>query len=325
LVLLVPFLCTCSACEPTADEKLWRLKFGHVYEVRSPTHHYGTASLGERLRQAHVGLDLTVFPAAQLGNEEELLEQLVAGELDLAITGSSFLGMWHPPLSLFDAAFAFRDMDQMLEFARSGEMKEHYEVLQKKYGVRVLDTWAYGARHITSNRPIRSPADLKGFRLRFPATKTYQLSGESLGASPMPIPFSEVYLALQQGIADGQENPIPVIRAMGFHEVQKCLCLTGHIQSCVQVLINERVWQRMSDQQQQLLLVSIRQLGEEVYRGTLQEEVDLLDQWEREKTIEIIRDVDTEAFRRGAQQFFSSNFPFSGLYRSVTKAEAPNP
>ena len=102
-------------------------------------------------------------------------------------------------------------------------------------------------RHITSNIPIRHPDDLKGFRLRMPGSRVWQASGESLGASPMPIAFSEVYLALQQGIADGQENPVPVIKAMGFHaEVQKCLNLTGHIQSSLQNLINERTWQSLS-------------------------------------------------------------------------------
>jgi TRAP-type transport system periplasmic protein len=248
----------------------------------------------------------------------------VAGELELAITGPSFLGMWHPPLGVFDSAFAFRDLDHMLEVARSDLMADHWEQLREQYGVRVLDTWAYGSRHITSNRPIRTPEDFKGFRLRLPATRVYQASGEALGASPMPVAFGEVYLALQQGIADGQENPVPVIRAMGFHEVQKYLILTGHIQSSVQVLINDRVWQQLNPRQQEVLSRTIRELGEEVYHGTLAEERELLEQWERDGTLEIIRDVDVEAFRQRCRKHFSAGFPFSELYVSISSAAEPS-
>lgn len=299
-----------------------RLKMAHVYEVRAPTHRYGTSLLDQRLQAVNCDLSVTVFPAAQLGSEEELLEQLVAGELDLAIAGPSFLAMWHPPLGVFDAAYAFRDMDHMLQVANGPLMAEHWEALRLQYGVRVLDTWAYGTRHITSKKPIRHPGDLSGFRLRLPSARIWQASGEALGASPLPISFGEVYLALQQGIADGQENPVPVIYAMGFHEVQSHLNLTGHNQSSVQVLINERVWNRMDDVQQQELTQAVRQLGREVYRGTMAEEEVLLQQWEADGTLEIVRDVDVAAFRQKAWQAFSSGFEFSDLYRVIAGAAA---
>lgn len=315
------FLAGCG--EPTTPAGHVRLKMAHVYDVRSPTHHYGTAHLGQRIRAAGVDLDVTVFPSAQLGSEEELLEQLVAGELDIAIAGPSFLAMWHPPLGVFDAAYAFRDLDHMLEVARGEVMSGHWEQLRKQYGVRVLDTWAYGARHITSNRPIRSPEDLKGFRLRLPGAKTWQASGEAMGASPMPISFGEVYLALQQGIADGQENPVPVIRAMGFHEVQKYLSQTGHIQSSIQILINERTWNRLGSDQQEALTRVILELGEEVYRGTVEEEQELLEDWRRTGTLTIVDDVDVAAFRKQSRQFFTSGYAFSELYLAITAEEAP--
>lgn len=314
---------TLSGCEqfqsPTAVR---RLKMAHVYELRAPTHLYGTSRLAARLRESGIDLDITVFPAAQLGSEEELLEQLVAGELDLAISGPSFLGMWHPPLAVLDAAYAFHDLDQMLDVARSDVMAEHWEQLRLKYGVRVLDTWAYGSRHLTSNRPVRSAEDLRGFRLRLPSTRVYQASGEALGASPMPVAFGEVYLALQQGIADGQENPIPVIRAMGFHEVQKYLTLTGHIQSSVQVLINDRIWQELTPEQQQGLVSAVRELGEDVYQRTIAEERELLEEWQQTKTLSVVHDVDLESFRRRSRDYFSSGFPFSELYLEITSSAA---
>lgn len=290
----------------------------HVYEVSAPTHAYGAGHLSARLQQATADLEVTVYPASQLGSESELLEQLVAGELDLAISGPSFLGMWHPPLGVLDAAFVSRDLDHMLETARGEAMAPHWDELRKRYGIRVLGTWAYGSRHITSNVPIRHPDDLNGFRLRLPASRTYQASGEAMGASAMPISFSEVYLALQQGIADGQENPVPVIKAKGFHEVQKCLNLTGHIQASVQILMNERSWQRLNAEQQDALLNAVRELGEDVHRGLVDDEKKLIDQWRDDGTMQIVEDVDADAFRARARDYFSSGFEFSKLYNRLT-------
>ncbi len=316
LTMLVISLCGCQA-EDT--DKAKRLKMAHVYEVSAPTHEYGAAHLAERLQAVTSELNVTVYPAAQLGGEAELLEQLVAGELDLAISGPSLLAMWHPPLGVLDAAFASRDLDHMLEVARGEEMAPHWDELRKRYDVRVLDTWAYGARHITSNVPIRHPDDLDGFRLRMPAASVWQASGEALGASPMPISFSEVYLALQQGIADGQENPVPVIKAKGFHEVQKCLNLSGHIHSSIQILMNERAWQRLDADQQATLLKEVRELGEEVYHGVVSEEQRLIAEWRKDKTMRIIDDVDVDAFRVRARKYFSSGFAFSELYNRITQ------
>lgn len=316
LTALMILLCGCQS-EQSADQPL-RLKMAHVYEVSAPTHAYGAAHLSERLQQATDDLDVTVYPSAQLGSEAELLEQLVAGELDIAISGPSFLAMWHPPLGVLDAAFASRDLDQMLETANGKQMAPHWDELRKQYDVRVLDTWAYGSRHITSNKPIRSPADLNEFRLRMPGARIWQASGAALGASPMPIAFAEVYLALQQGIADGQENPVPVIKAKGFHEVQKYLNLTGHIQSSIQILMNDRVWQRMTADQQAALQKAVQDLGKEVRRGLVADEKRLIDEWRKDGTMQIVEDVDVDAFRQRAREFFSTGYAFSELYNQIT-------
>ena len=134
----------------------------------------------------------------------------------------------------------------------------------------------------------------------------------------MPISFPEVYLALQQGIADGQENPVPVIKAKGFHEVQKCLNLSGHIQSSIQVLVNERVWQRMTKVQQAALMKTVQDLGEDVHRGIVRDEQRLIQQWRKDGTMQIVDDVDVDAFRKRAREFFSQGFAFSELYNEIT-------
>lgn len=321
--VLAGWLAGCPS--PRAPGGPVRLRLAHVYEVKSPTHAYGTAHLAQRLSETGAGLEVSVFPAAQLGSEAELLEQLVAGELELAIAGPSFLAMWYPEIGAFDAAYAFRDLDHMLQVAHGELMQPLWEELRRRYGVRVLDTWVYGARHITSNRPVRHPDDLRGFRLRLPAARVWQASGEALGASPMPVAFAEVYMALQQGMADGQENPVPTIQTMGFHEVQKYLNLTGHIQSSIQILVNERVWQRLNAGQQQALLRTLRELGREVQAGTEREEREILADWRERQVLQVVDDVDVEAFRRRAREYFEEGFPFSALYRAITALPASPP
>lgn len=303
-------------CRDQEDGRV-RLRMAYVYELNSPTHLFGTSRLNQELEDASSDLRVTLYPAAQLGNEEELLEQLVAGELDLAITGPSFLAMWHRPLGVFDAAFAFTSQRQMLQVADGDEIRPHWDQLRERFGIRVLATWAYGERHLTANRPIRHPSQLKGFRLRLPAARVWQESGAALGASPMPLPFSEVYMALQQGVADGQENPIPVIQSMGFQEVQKYLMLTGHIQSSIQVLVNEQRWQRLTPKQQHNLRETIRMRGEDILAGIELQEGELLDRWQHDGTLQIIDDVDIAAFRKRAHHHFRQGFDFSPLYRQI--------
>jgi TRAP-type transport system small permease protein len=125
----------------------------------------------------------------------------------------------------------------------------------------------------------------------------------------MPVAFAEVYMALQQGMADGQENPVPTIQAMGFHEVQRYLNLTGHIQSSIQILVNDQVWQRLSADQQDALEQSIRELGKQVYDGTLHDEQEILSRWRDEKVLQVIEDVDRTRSASRARQYFACGLP----------------
>jgi TRAP-type C4-dicarboxylate transport system substrate-binding protein len=124
-------------------------------------------------------------------------------------------------------------------------------------------------------------------------------------------------LALQQGIADGQENPVPVIKAMGFHEVQQYLSLTGHIQSSIQILINDRTWERLSTAEQRVLREVVERLGQRVYRDSQAEEEVLLSQWRQDGTMTVVEDVDLGAFRQRCREYFAAGFPFSELYLEI--------
>ena len=296
------------------------LRLAHVYEMSAPTHGCGVEEFVQQLSAAG-GPAVQVFPTGQLGNEADLLEQLASGPLDMSIAGPSFLAAWHEPIGIFDAAYVFDDLDHQAAFARSALGQQLWDGLREAHGMRVLDNWAYGERHITSRRPIRRPEDLRGFRLRLPHARVWQESGRALGASPMPIAFAEVYLALQQGIADGQENPIVTIKTMGFHEVQTHLNLTGHSQSSTQLIIADAVWQRLDSDQQEAIQTAARRAGERVRACIDAADREILQEWRDAGTLRIVDDVDRAAFRERAGRHFASGFSWSEMYGRVQRRE----
>lgn len=309
-----------TACgSGTNEDAPSRLRLAHIYDVSAPTHACGAAPLAQMVNDAGVGLEVTVYSGAQLGSEAELLEQLVTGQLEMAIAGPSFLATWHPPVGAFDAAYAFEDVDHLMEVVDGAIGQELWDALRERHGMRVLDTWFYGERHITSRRPVRRPEDLKGFRLRMPDARVWLATGEALGASPTPIAFTEVYMALQQGIADGQENPIPTIHAMGFHEVQTHLNLTRHIQSSTQTLMAERIWQRLTPQQQDTLVEAARASRQQVRACIERGDEQLVAAWRKDGALQIVEDIDIAAFRDRARQRFSTGFDFSELYTRIVQ------
>jgi TRAP-type transport system periplasmic protein len=286
-----------------------RLRLAHIYDLQAPTHACGAVTVARWIREADVGLEVTVYPAAQLGNEGELLEQLATGQLEMAIAGPSFLATWHELIGAFDAAYAFDDADHLLEVANGAIGAGLWETLRERHGMRVLHTWFYGERHITARKPVRRPEDLRGFRLRMPDARVWLATGEALGGSPTPISFTEVYMALQQGIVDGQENPITTIQAMGFHEVQSHLNLTGHIQSSTQLLIADRVWRRLNETQQAALEDAARAAGLEVRACIERGDEEILARWRKDGAMQIVEDVDVESFRARAREHFASGYP----------------
>jgi TRAP-type transport system periplasmic protein len=306
-----------AGCGERRDNGVTRLRLAHIYDLRAPTHACGATEVARMVEEADVGLEVTVYPAAQLGNEGELLEQLATGQLEMAIAGPSFLATWHELIGAFDAAYAFDDVDHLLEVANGPIGQGLWDTLRERHGMRVLHTWFYGERHITARKPVRRPEDLRGFRLRMPDARVWLATGEALGASPMPMAFTEVYMGLQQGIADGQENPITTIQAMGFHEVQSHLNLTRHIQSSTQLLIAERIWPRLNEPQRAAIKEAARAAGIEVRTCIERGDEEILAQWREDGALQIVEDVDVEAFRARARKHFSSGHAFSELYGRI--------
>lgn len=229
-----------SAVTAVFAAPLWAeevLKFGHVYEAGTP-YHEAALKVSEAFAAATDGkYKIEVFPASQLGKEAALNEALSLGTIDMIYTGVGFMGQSYPPIAITDFPFTMRGLDHWKAYGKSDLFAELAGEYTKVTGNHVTSMTYYGARHVTSNKPILTPADMEGLKIRTPNAPAYQLFPEETGANPTPMAFSEVYLALQQGVVDAQENPLPTIQFKKFYEVQSNINLTGHITNSLVTLV----------------------------------------------------------------------------------------
>jgi tripartite ATP-independent transporter DctP family solute receptor len=218
----------------------------------SPTSHYGLgadafiAKLEELSGGEFTG---TQAPAGQLGGERDMIEGLQIGSLDVVITSTGPLGNFVPEVYALDLPFLFRDYAHA-RAVLDGEIGQ--ELLAKIDENQLVGlAWSEnGFRHITnSQRPVRTPADLDGLKLRTMENKVHMEAFSEMGAAPTPMAFPELFTALQQGVVDGQENPITVITASKFWEVQGHVSLTGHVYSPVAVLASPILIDGLTDEQ----------------------------------------------------------------------------
>jgi len=225
-----------------------KLKFAHVYEVSEPYHSAALWAAGEIAKRTSNRYTVEVFPASSLGNETQINQGLTLGTVDLIYTGQLFAGRNHGPISIGGAPFMFRDFDHWKKFTQSKLFQSLADGYQKAAGGnKVVAITYYGNRQTTSNKPLNTPADMKGLKIRVPDAPLYTLFPLAVGANPTPIAFAEVYLALSNKTVDAQENPLPTIEAKKFYEVQSHINLTAHITDALLTIIGGPLWAKLSD------------------------------------------------------------------------------
>jgi tripartite ATP-independent transporter DctP family solute receptor len=205
------------------------LKYGTAF----PADHPGSVRIkeaAEAVRRDTGGrVDLQVYPASQLGSEPDMISQTRAGAIDLMSTAGTNLQTLVPSAGINGVAFAFKDYAAVWA-AMDGELGAHVRSALAKVNLQAFDkVLDNGYRNITTaNKPIKTPDDLKGFKIRVPGIPMWLSMFKALGASPTAIPFGELYSALQTKVVDGQENPLALIQSAKLYEVQKFCSLTGH-------------------------------------------------------------------------------------------------
>lgn len=293
--------------EPEDDGEETTLSLAHSYGEGHAHHRCGAVGLAEAVDAADIGLTIEIFPNSQLGGDADRFTSVASGDIDIDLQGASAIAASYEPAGITDAAYVFDDADHVFEWLDTDDFVQLQEEALDATGVHLLDAWWFGQRHFTANEPIRTPEDFEGLRMRFPDTPRYLANAEALGAEAVAVAFEEVYLSLQQGVIDGQENPIPTIDDMNFVEVQDYVSLTGHQAGFQFVIFSDETWQQLSGEQQEALLDAIREVRAEDRQCIEDDEQALLDEWEESGALEIIDDVDRDAFITRAEEYHSEN------------------
>jgi tripartite ATP-independent transporter DctP family solute receptor len=216
--------------------------------------------VGERTKSQ---IQVQIFPASQLGTEQELLEGVQLGTLHMFEGSTGSVGRFLPDLEAFAAPYIWRDADHMLKAVRGPIGQGLAERLVKAKGMRVLDFgWLFGNRYLTTkSKAIYKPDDLKGMKIRVQPTAIYLETIKAMGANPTTMDFKEVYLGLQSGVIDGQENPPFVIFNNKLFEVQKYVMLTAHITQNQAIVINDKFYQGLSPEFRKILTEAAYEAG----------------------------------------------------------------
>lgn len=321
LALTIPLaLAACGGDEGEGDGGL-ELTLAHSYTEDQPQHTCGAQVIKEGVESAGLGMTVEIFPASQLGADADRIASVQSGDIDIDIQGASALAAVYEPVGVVDAAFAFDDAADLDAYFAGGAADQLKEDFKAASGVSILGAWSAGARQFTANEPIREPADLEGLRMRFPGSPQFLLNAEAMGARATEVAYEELYLALQQGVVDGQENPITNIDATNLVEVQDYLSLSSHQQNS-NLIVAGGAYDELDEEQQQALADAVADAVEQMPGCVEESEQETLAAWEEEGAIEVVDDVDREAFAAQTDAWFRDNLEGDSLavYESIKDA-----
>lgn len=290
-----------------APAKKFTLKIGSNAVQTHPECQYAY-KLAELVKEKTNGnVEIEVYPSAQLGDHKERLEGLKMGTIDMSIVDIGYAAaITDKALDILGSPYIFRDIQHQAN-AFAGQLGQKVtEKLEKNTGVIVLQYSEQGPRHITnSQKPIKAPENLKGLKLRVPDSKASIDALTAMGANAAPLPFSELYMALQQKVVDGQENPVSNIFGSKFYEVQKYLSLSAHQRLENVVLFSKVNWDKIPKEYQDIIRKSSEEANEFYREAIIKDETDLIDQL-KQKGMEV-NEVDQEAFRQAVKPMVEKN------------------
>ncbi len=272
-----------------------KLKWAHVYETSEPYHKWSVWAADEIKKRTSGRYEIQVFPASTLGKESDINQGLQLGTVDIIISGASFAARSFPRIGVGYYPYTFRDPEHLLKYSKSDVFKELADGYKQKTGVQTVAVTYYGARHSTSNKPFKNCDEMKGLKMRVPDVPAYMALPRACGANPTPIAFAEVYLALQNGTVDAQENPLPTIEAKKFYEVQKNIILTGHILDSLVTQVGPHVWTKLSDADKKIFTDVMQEAAASATADIKKREGELVDEFKK-KGLNVIT-VNKDEFR----------------------------
>jgi tripartite ATP-independent transporter DctP family solute receptor len=289
--------CALAAAAAAPAMAQTKLKWAHVYETSEPYHKWSVWAGEEFKKRTNGKYEVQVFPASSLGKESDINQGLQLGTVDIIITGASFAARSFPRLAVTYYPFTFRDVDHVVKYSKSDVFKELAEGYKKASGGNTVTALTYyGARHATSNKLFTTCEQMKGIKMRVPDAPAYTALPRACGANPTPIAFAEVYLALQNGTVDAQENPLPTIEAKKFFEVQKNIILTGHISDSLLTVVSPSLMGKLTPAEQKILAEVTQEAAEKATNDIRKREGELVDEFKK-KGVNVVT-VNRDDFRQ---------------------------
>ncbi len=279
----------------------------------------------ELMAEKNVDLEIELFPDSQLGDKNDLIDQMLLGEPVMTLADGAFFADYGvPDMGIVFGPFLFENWDQCWKLIESDWWQQQCDKLNEMGLKMVAANWAYGARHTLTTKPVNTVDDLAGMLIRVPNNQIQSKGFEVLGAKPSPLPLGDVYTALQQGTIDGGENPLSTLYGRKHHEVAKYLILDGHVLNFTNWICSSMWFDGLTPEQQDALIETGKEAG--VYNNELQAESDeyylnLM----KEEGVTVVEPTEEvlDGFRAKAQAFYELGDTFGwsdGLYETVKAA-----
>ncbi len=232
---------------------------------------------------------------------------MARGNLELSSISSQDISKLVPEFSIFTAGYMVRDPAQQQKIFNGPIGAEMFKLVSEKMEVTPLSTVYLGTRQVNLRevRNVKTPADLKGVKLRMPGSKEWLFLGEALGATPTPLAFGEVYLGLKSGTIDGQDNPLPTVRAAKFYEVTKQLVLTNHLVDGIFIAISNKAWNAMNATQKQKVTAAAQAAAQFNNENRIKEEAQIVDFFKQQGLTVTTPDLD--AFHKTVQAAYQNS------------------
>ena len=296
-------LCAVAIAAPAFAADM-TLKLGHLANEQNSWHKASLYFAKELSRLTDGRIEVEVYPNESLGKEIDLINGMQLGTVDMTITGES-LQNWAPMAALLAVPYAYKSIEHMDEVATGETGEKIKQQIVEKVQIRPIAHFARGPRNLTSKRPIKSPDDLKGLKMRVPNVPLFVDVWKALGANPGPMAFSEVFTSLQNGTIESQENPLALIRSANFNEVQSHVNMTEHVRSWIYLTIAESTWNKLSDEDKDAVMQAAA-LAQAYERGLFEASIDADRAYLEANGMEFV-EVDGAAFQARAKDAVLAN------------------
>jgi TRAP-type transport system periplasmic protein len=307
---------TKNSSKGTSDSEKYEINIAYGNQPGEPIDKLANKWKELAAEKSNGKIELKLFPSSQLGPEKDVIEQATMGNNVIVLAGYDFLMDYVPDAGILTAPYLTDSFDDLLYLTTTDWFKDLTKELNEK-GIDIVTTnTVYGERHLLTNEKVTSPEDLKGMKIRVPNNQMSIATFEALGAAATPTPLGDLYTSLQQGLVDGAENPLTVLKGVKAHEVSKHLALTGHQKFIVAWVAGTSFIDSLPDDVVQILKETGDEAGDYA-RGILEKENEKILEEFKEQGVKV-HEVDIEPFKEKVQEVYKK-FPqwTPGLYEKI--------